>query len=90
MFYLPFIFRFDTNLIKTAAKNGTNSFTIELVQEGYTVVRAICGKSLTDFLIFQVETGISPSSKQIGVGDIVILESLVNGLQGIYSLELEF
>ena len=53
-----------------------------MVQEGYTVVRAIGGQSLMDFLIFQVETGISPAASQVGVGDILILESLVEGLHG--------
>lgn len=79
---LDYIFRFDTNLIKNADKNETNTFNIELVQEGYTVVRAIGGQSLMDFLIFQTETGISPAPSQVGVGDILILESLVEGLHG--------
>ena len=80
--YLLFLCRFDTNLIKSADKNSTDSFNIELGQDGYTVVRAIGGKSLNDFLIFQVESGISPAPKQVGVGDILLLESLVGGLQG--------
>ena len=68
--------RFDTNLIKA----GNNSLTIELVQEGYTVLKANCGPSLTDFVIFDVESGILPNAKIVGVGDVLILETLVEGL----------
>ena len=60
-------------------ENDSNALSIELLKEGYTVVRTTTG-DLNDFLIFEVETAISPGPKQIGVGDILVLQELVNGI----------
>ena len=66
--------RFDTNLIK----DGNNSMAIELIQPGFTVLKTMVGP-LKDFVIFDVEPAIDPAPKQIGVGDVLILETLVKG-----------
>ena len=68
--------RFDTNLIK----NGNHSLSIELVQDGFTVLKSSVGSSLADFLIFQVDSGLVPAPKQVSVGDVLVLETLCDGL----------
>ena len=78
--------RFDTNLLKTEKKNGNESMSIELVQSGFTVLRTICGQALDDFLVFNVESGIVPAPHQIGVGDVLLLESVLQG-QGKWSAQ---
>ena len=78
--------RFDTNLLKTEKKNGNESMSIELVQSGYTVLRTMCGTALDDFLVFDVQSGVNPSPHQIGVGDVLLLESVLEG-QGKWSAQ---
>lgn len=68
--------RFDTNQIKRETKKGGNhTLSIELVQPGYTVLRTVFGHSLDDFLIFDVQAGVSPSPSKIAVGDVILLQN---------------
>ncbi len=67
--------RFDTNLVR----NANNSLSIQLIQEGMTVLKTSLGPSLSDFLVFDVASGIKPNPKLIGVGDVLVLQSLIQG-----------
>ena len=86
---MVFFFRFDTNLIK----NDNHSLAIELVQPGFTVLKTMIG-SMKDFLIFDVEPAIDPAPRVIGVGDVLVLETLVknvnHGLWNVKPKELMF
>ena len=78
-----FFFRFDTNLIK----NDNHSLAIELVQPGFTVLKTMIG-SMKDFLIFDVEPAIDPAPRVIGVGDVLILETLVKNVNhGLWNVK---
>lgn len=73
--------RFDSNLITSEKKTANHSLFIELTRPGFTVLRTACGTAMDDFLFFDVDSAILPSPGQIGVGDVLVLDNLAQGVR---------